>query len=211
MNALKSALLLGILVVSIALVPVLASAEEFDLTTNQSAMTASRFNFSPIQYGIIANAANRYFSASFNYLPRPNVYRYVSWSAINPSDYYIVDARQTNMIGTAKGYCDGHLPTAHSVPFQFSARFENLFQLPRDNSKILVICYSGVSAAEVSTVLNLLGYDSYALNGGNPSVPPEMLVTGGDACGCSGDTPVWNGTECSACPAGTTWNGGQCL
>jgi rhodanese-related sulfurtransferase len=134
----------------------------------------------------------------------------VAWSSINPSDYFIFDTRQNKTIGTAKGYCDGHLPTAHNIPFQFVAKPESLVQLPTDNAKILVICYSGVSAAEVSTMLNLLGYNSFALNGGFPSVPAGLAVPGGDACGCSGDTPVWNGSACTSCPAGTAWNGAQC-
>jgi rhodanese-related sulfurtransferase len=214
MKVLKSGLLLVVLVMTIASVPMLALAEDLDGVGYQVSTAAPKgpnAGIAPGHYGLIASYANSFFSASASNLPRPNTYRYVAWSTINPADYFIVDVRQNRMIGTAKGYCDGHASGAHNIPFQFAATPENLVQLPTDNAKILVICYSGVSGAEVSAVLNMLGYNSYALQGGITGVPAGLLVPGGDGCSCSGDTPAWNGTACTSCPAGTSWNGAQCL
>lgn len=213
MNVLKSVVLIGVMMATVVL-PISATADEINGLGDQVSLAAPKgpnAQIPPGHYGLIANYANSFFSASATNLPRPNTYRYVSWSSINPAEYFIVDARQNKLIGTAKGYCDGHLPDAHNMPFQFAAIPENLFQLPTNNEKILVICYSGVSAAEVSTVLNLLGYNSFALMGGITSVPAELLVPSGNACSCSGETPVWNGSSCTSCPAGTSWNGTQCL
>jgi rhodanese-related sulfurtransferase len=214
MKVLKSVVFLGVTIMTIVFVPMLAVADEFDGLGDQVSLAAPKgpnAKIAPGHYGLIASYANSFFSASATNLPRPNTYRYVTWSSINPADYFIIDARQNKMIGTAKGYCDGHLPGAHNIPFQFAATPESLVQLPTDNAKILVICYSGVSAAEVSTVLNLLGYNSFTLNGGITNVPAGLLVPGGDACSCPADTPAWNGSSCSSCPAGTSWNGAQCL
>jgi rhodanese-related sulfurtransferase len=214
MNMLKSVALFGMVVLTLACVPALASADELGGVGEQVSQAAPKgpnAGIAPGHYGLIASYANSFFSSAASNLPRANTYRYVAWSSINPADYFIIDARQNKMIGTAKGYCDGHLPEARNIPFQFAATPENLVQLPTDNAKILVICYSGVSAAEVSTVLNLLGYNSYTLNGGITGVPAALLVPEGDACSCSGDTPAWNGSTCTSCPAGTSWNGAQCL
>lgn len=59
----------------------------------------------------------------------------------------------------------GHIGGSRRLDFNAAAMPENLALLPR-NRKIVVNCYTGNMAAQLVTVLKLLGYDAAALNYG---------------------------------------------
>jgi rhodanese-related sulfurtransferase len=57
----------------------------------------------------------------------------------------------------------GHIEGARWLDFNAAVLPENLALLPRDR-KIVTICYTGNMAAQLSTVLRLLGYEAIVLN-----------------------------------------------
>ena len=59
----------------------------------------------------------------------------------------------------------GHVPGAINIPFGDIAKEENLAKLPKDK-KIIVICYTGHTASQATMLLNLLGYEAYAMKFG---------------------------------------------
>jgi rhodanese-related sulfurtransferase len=74
------------------------------------------------------------------------------------SDYFLVDVREDFEF---EGI--GHIAGAYWLDFGAAALPENLELLPRDR-KIVTICYTGNMAAQLSTVLRLLGYEAVVLN-----------------------------------------------
>jgi rhodanese-related sulfurtransferase len=80
-------------------------------------------------------------------------------------DFYVLDVRQP------VDFAGGHLPGAVNIPYESVAKAWNLSDLPTDKP-ILVVCYTGQPTNQVATVLNLLGYNAYALRFGQMSVAP---------------------------------------
>jgi rhodanese-related sulfurtransferase len=77
--------------------------------------------------------------------------------ASSEDEYFLVDVREDFEF---EGI--GHIEGARWLDFNAAALPENLRLLPRDR-KIVTICYTGNMAAQLSTVLRLLGYDSFVL------------------------------------------------
>lgn len=88
-------------------------------------------------------------------------------------DIYLLDVR-----GRA-AYEKGHIEGAHHVEFCDWASPENLSRLSRDH-KIIVICETGLAAAQVVAGLRLLGYDAAmpktGINGWTQTHMTESLV-----------------------------------
>jgi rhodanese-related sulfurtransferase len=81
------------------------------------------------------------------------------------SSIYIIDVRQATDIAGRAGYLTAHIPTAINIPFQDMSAAVAKGSIPK-NKTIITVCYSGQSAAMTTTVLRLLGYNSYNLDGG---------------------------------------------
>ncbi len=60
----------------------------------------------------------------------------------------------------------GHIEGAVNIPFKDLAKDENLVKLPQDK-KIIVICYTGNTAAQATMILRLLDYDAAVLKFGS--------------------------------------------
>jgi len=73
--------------------------------------------------------------------------------------YFILSIRKP------EDYAKGHVPGAINIPYSEIAKEENLKKLPTDK-KIVVICYTGHTASQVTMFLNQLGYDAYAMKFG---------------------------------------------
>jgi len=73
--------------------------------------------------------------------------------------YFLVSIRK------AEDYAKGHVPGAINIPYGEIAKEENLKKLPPDK-KIVVICYTGHTASQVTMFLNQLGYEAYAMKFG---------------------------------------------
>lgn len=81
--------------------------------------------------------------------------------AKEPDKYYIVDVRQ------AKDFANGHIKGAVNIPYGPDIA-KNLDSI-KDNSKgktVVVYCYTGQTAAQVDSMLNLYGINTKSLNYG---------------------------------------------
>ncbi len=109
---------------------------------------------------------------------------------------YVIDAR------SAEDYGKGHIEGAVNIPFATWAEPDNLSGLPQDKT-IVVVCYTGHTAAQIVGGLRMLGYDAIALRAGmmgwtqgtsNQKVADELLAAA---------NPVVN-TPAEASAAGTS-------
>jgi len=75
------------------------------------------------------------------------------------SDFFVLDIR------SAADYAIGHVPGAVNVPFALIAKHENLEMYPTDKP-MLVVCYTGQTASMTTAILNVMGYDAFALRFG---------------------------------------------
>lgn len=75
------------------------------------------------------------------------------------SQLFLLDIRKK------ENYDKGHIEGATQVEFSEWATDANLSKYPKDR-KIIVICYTGNTAAQAVSVMRMLGYDAVALKGG---------------------------------------------
>ncbi|HEX3032625.1 MAG TPA: rhodanese-like domain-containing protein, partial [Bacillota bacterium] len=73
--------------------------------------------------------------------------------------YYLVEIRKP------EDYAKGHVPGAVQINYGDFYKQEVLDKLPKDK-KIVVICYTGHTASQITLLLNQLGYDAYAMKFG---------------------------------------------
>lgn len=121
----------------------------------------------PGHYGLIARYADRFLSTP----PGPHRTIYAAdlmdgfddpAKADEIGDFYLLDIRKP------ADYCAGHIAGAVNIPFELVAKPENLAQLPADKP-ILVICYTGHTASQINSILNMLGYNAWTLRFGMTS------------------------------------------
>ncbi len=75
------------------------------------------------------------------------------------NDPFILDIRG------AGDYTAGHIPGAVNIPFRSVFTLDNITTLPSDR-QIVVVCYSGHTASQITALLNLAGYDAIAMKWG---------------------------------------------
>ena len=81
----------------------------------------------------------------------------------NPdNDPFILSVR------SPESYTKGHIPGAINIPWREVVKQENLAKLPKDR-QIVVYCYTGHTASQVTALLNILGYDAINLKFGMTS------------------------------------------
>lgn len=120
---------------------------------------------SKADYEVIASEANTNMSAmpttgDFN----SNVITAEALSAqlagAGAADLFLLDIR------SAKDYEEvGHIEGTINIPFTSVAVEENLAMLPKDK-KLIIICYTGNTASQAASILQLLGYDTATLKYG---------------------------------------------
>ena len=118
----------------------------------------------------VAEAAQTYFSAALKTIQAPDLYENLN-DGDETNDPFIVSVR------AEEDYAKGHLPGA--VWYSPKALFtpEGLSTLPNDRP-IVVYCYSGQTASQVVSALNMLGYDASNLvyGMGNWTNDPDVYV-----------------------------------
>jgi len=91
----------------------------------------------------------------------------VSPKYITASDLNMKIAEEEDMtilsVRSADDYAAGHIPGA--INFGLSALADNLDKLDPD-APVYVYCYTGHSAAQATSLLNMLGYDAYSIKFG---------------------------------------------
>lgn len=63
---------------------------------------------------------------------------------------------------SAADYARGHIPGAVNINVKELFTLDNLASIPPDRDVVLV-CYTGLAAAQATAALNMLGYDAYSL------------------------------------------------
>lgn len=79
-------------------------------------------------------------------------------------------------IRAAADYANGHIPGAINIAGKDLFTAENLAKLPKDK-QIVVNCYSGQTASQVTSALRMMGYDAYNLLYAAPSWGTNEKVT----------------------------------
>jgi rhodanese-related sulfurtransferase len=124
-------------------------------STQVSTMTTSTLNTQALD-NYFATAAASTYSEGWYFITRPDV---VGLLNNNNGSIYVLDVR------LAPDYQNGHIPGAVNVPFPNMTAALTAGQIPQGKI-IIVICYVGESAANTVTILRLLGYTAYDLEGG---------------------------------------------
>ena len=127
-------------------------------------------------FAVVQQAADAYLSAGKS----PNISAPDLFEILNdgdPSnDPFILSVR------SAEQYAKGHIPGAVNVPWREVAKAENLAKLPTDK-QIVVYCYTGHTASQVTAILSSLGYDAINMKFGmtgwttDPDVAPPGHFT----------------------------------
>lgn len=126
-------------------------------------------------YGLIAKYADKFLSNPPG--PHRTIFAETLMDGIDdPSqadelhDFFVLDIRSKEISGRRDyDYCvKGHIPGAVWIPFEDVAKPENLAMLPTD-SPILIVCYTGHTASQINSILNILGYNAWTLRFGMTS------------------------------------------
>lgn len=129
----------------------------------------------PGHYGLIAKYADKFLSNPPG--PHRTIFAETLMDGIDdPSqadelhDFFVLDIRSKEISGRRDyDYCiKGHIPGAVWIPFEDVAKPENLVMLPADRP-ILIVCYTGHTASQINTILNMLGYNVWTLRFGMTS------------------------------------------
>ena len=135
---------------------------------------------SPLYYAITACEANKFLTNPPG--PHRTIYADDLVNGIDDpdkadvlNDFFVIDIRSNVDKTTGRrdyDYCiNGHIPGAVWIPFEDVAKPENLAKLPIDKP-ILVVCYTGHTASQINSILNLLGYNAWTLRFGMTSWYP---------------------------------------
>lgn len=152
-----------------------------------SSMTASEFE-------LMSEAADAYLGSGKS----PNITAQDLFNVLNDDDSgndpFILSVR------SASQYAKGHIASAINIPWREVARQENLAKLPKDR-QIVVYCYTGHTASQVTALLNILGYDAINLKFGMTSWTRDTDIAPGryQEVKDAKDYPFITGTEAASC------------
>lgn len=150
----------------------LEGASDSVVNTPPSAPAASTTSSGPLTtpsddlYQTIASTANSVMSTmptsgdDANYVVSVDTLKTMMADTAQMQDLYLLDIRSKDDYQTV-----GHIEGATNIPFKDLGAADNLKMLPKDK-KIIVICYTGNTAAQATMILNILGYDASVLKYG---------------------------------------------
>ncbi|MCB0203385.1 MAG: rhodanese-like domain-containing protein [Anaerolineae bacterium] len=130
------------------------TAKSYPTTTDPFEATGEYAAPSPLA-ATVAEAANTYFDAGMKTIKADALYENLN-DGDETNDPYIISVR------SADDYGKGHLPGAVWEDPKALFTPEGLATLPTDQP-IVVYCYTGQTASQVTSALNLLGYDASSL------------------------------------------------
>ncbi len=114
-------------------------------------------------------AAEKYFSGGTKNMKAADLYANLN-DGDKTNDPVMADIR------AAADYANGHIPGAVNIAGKDLFTADNLAKLPKDKSVVLN-CYSGQTASQVTAALRMMGYDAYNLLYAAPSWGTNDKVT----------------------------------
>ncbi len=117
----------------------------------------------------VAGAAEAYFANGTRNIAASDLFDNLN-DGDTSNDPFLVDVRK------AEDYAAGHIPGAVNMNAAEMFSAENLAKLPPDQP-IVVNCYTGQTASQVTSALNMLGYDAVNLKFGFASWSPSGAYT----------------------------------
>ncbi|MEZ4767345.1 MAG: rhodanese-like domain-containing protein [Caldilineales bacterium] len=159
------------------------TAKSYPTTTDPFEASGENALPSPLA-ATVAEAANTYFDAGMKTIKADALYENLNDGDAS-NDPYIISVR------SAEDYGKGHLPGAVWEDPKALFTPEGLATLPTDRP-IVVYCYTGQTASQVTSALNLLGYDASSLSFGMSSWTdnPDVFVKRFDAAKATHDYPT---------------------
>jgi rhodanese-related sulfurtransferase len=156
--------LIGVLLLALVVVfaytatPALAEDDNEGLGdyVHSSLGSGPRLDIAPGIYAHIAERADAFLAGSAKTIFAADVKKKMDAG----ESLYIMDIRAN------KDYVAGHIPGAQNIEFANAAKPESLALLPTDGTQIVVVCYTSQTGNQVTSILNLLGYDAWALRFG---------------------------------------------
>lgn len=137
---------------------------------------------------IILDASRNYLEGGTKFIKAPALYDLLN-DTNETNDPFIISIR-----GSAD-YENGHIPTSINIPWRSLFSIENLSKLPDDDTQIVVVCYTGQTASQITALLNVLGYNASTLTHGMCSWNTTIASKCFDNTTQQGDYPVSNGTD----------------
>jgi rhodanese-related sulfurtransferase len=111
---------------------------------------------SPTDEEVLVEAAMTYLKGGPKYINATSLQSKLS-DADPSNDPFVLSIRSST------DYESGHIPTAVNIPWRSLFSMENLSKLPSDETSIVVVCYTGQSASQVTALLNVLGFNASTL------------------------------------------------
>ena len=108
---------------------------------------------------IIKDASRAYLENGMKFITAPTL-RGLLNDTDDTNDPFVLSIRSSTH------YALGHIPGAINMPWRSLFSIENLTQLPDDETQIVVVCYTGQTASQVTALLNVLGYNASTLKHG---------------------------------------------
>jgi rhodanese-related sulfurtransferase len=118
----------------------------------------------------VRGAAEAYFAVGIKTIGASDLYDHLN-DGDPENDPYIISLR------SAEDYAKGHIPGAVNMNVKEMFSAESLASIPCDR-QVVVVCYTGQTAAQATAGLNMLGYDAHSLLCGMSSwtSDPEVFV-----------------------------------
>jgi rhodanese-related sulfurtransferase len=110
-------------------------------------------------------------------------------------------------IRSSTDYEAGHIPGAVNIPWKSLFSLENLSKLPDDETQIVVVCYTGQSASQITALLNVLGFNASTLLHGMCSWNKTAALNCFDNTTHQMDYPTCSGTEAGNMSSATRTRG----
>jgi len=128
------------------------------------------------EFDIVSDAANTWLGTNTAATMSASALYTTLNDGIASNDPFILDIR------SATDYAAGHVPGAVNVPYRDVAKAANASVYP-SGTKIVVVCYTGHTASQVTAWLGAMGYDASALKFGmaswtvDPTYNPSVATT----------------------------------
>lgn len=137
-------------------VPAIAEDEGLDDYVHAATGSGPKVAIAPGIYAHIASRADAFLAGGAKTIFASDVKKKMDAG----EELFIMDIR------SRKDYLVGHIPGAVNIEFADAAKPQSLSQLPTDGTQIIVVCYTSQTGNQVTALLNVLGYDAWALRFG---------------------------------------------